>query len=387
MARKKHSVLGNISPQKFLQDYWQKKPCLIRQAIPDYQCPLSPEELAGLACEEGVESRLVMEKGGEHPWQVQYGPFAETEFRSLPKTHWTLLVQGVEQYHREIYTLLDHFRFVPNWRIDDVMISYAAPHGGTGPHLDNYDVFLLQGRGRRRWQINRDAYTEKDFIPNLELRIIGNFHSTREWVLEPGDMLYLPPGVAHNGIALEPCMTLSIGFLAPRRSELIGNFTDEAISGTALDTRFTDPERRLQKHAGEISRADLDRIRDMMRSSFTNDALLQEWFGRYITRGHGYPEPKKNKPLGTDGFIKKFRARKSMHRGIGVRTAYIRQKDRLLLFINGESIPLGRHCLELAVMITEQPEIHYHDLQPHASFPEYCKLLRELHNRGIYYFP
>ncbi|MGH8119547.1 MAG: cupin domain-containing protein [Gammaproteobacteria bacterium] len=382
----KNNLLGSLSPEQFLQDYWQKQPCLIRQAIPDYQCPLSPEELAGLAWEEGVEARLVLEKGGEHPWQVKYGPFAEPDFRSLPDTHWTLLVEGVEQYHEKIYTLLDHFRFVPNWRIDDVIISFAATHGGTGSHLDRYDVFLLQGRGRRRWQINCGAYTEKNFIPDLELRIIGNFHAEQEWVLEPGDLLYLPPGVAHNGVALEPCVTLSIGFLAPLSSELAGNFIDETISGTAQDTRFADPGRPLQKYPGEISSADLDRIGAMMRSSFRDEALLQEWFGKYISRGRGGPESKRKKPLDAGGYHKKFREKKTMVRSNGVRTAFIQQHGRLLLFVNGESVPLDRHYLELVIMITEQAEIRYRDLEPHASCPEFCELLRGLYNLGMYHF-
>jgi 50S ribosomal protein L16 3-hydroxylase len=386
MPSLKNNILGTLDPEQFLQDYWQKQPCLIRQALPGYQCPLSPEELAGLACEEGVEARLVMEQGGKHPWQVKFSPLAATDFKSMPETHWTLLVQGVEQYHEEIYALLDHFRFIPNWRIDNVMISYAATHGSVGPHLDSYDVFLLQGLGRRRWQINTSGYTEQDFIPDLELRIIGNFHAAQEWVLEPGDMLYLPPGVAHNGIALDPCMTVSIGFLAPSRSELITSFIDDTVSATARDTRFTDPDRRLQKHAGEISKADLKRITGMMRSAFADDALLEEWFGRYITRVHDGPEPAGNTELDEKAFCKMFGEKKTIHRRNGVRTAYVLQEGQLLLCVNGEVIALAPSYRDLAIMITEQTEIGYPELQQHALSREFCGVLCRLYSKGIYHF-
>jgi 50S ribosomal protein L16 3-hydroxylase len=386
MSKSKFNILGNLSPKQFLRDYWQKQPCLIRQALPGYQCPLSPEELAGLACEEGVEARLVVEKCGVHPWQVKYSPLAAKDFSALPKTRWTLLVQGVERYHAKINKLLDHFRFIPNWRIDDVMISYAATNGGVGPHLDSYDVFLLQAHGRRRWQINTSDYTEKDFIPDLELRIIGDFHAEQDWVLEPGDMLYLPPGVAHNGIALEPCMTLSIGLLSPARSELVTGFIDDNISGTARDTRFTDPDRRIQKHPGEISRDDLDRITGMMRSTLADDAMLEEWFGKYITRGHDGTVATGNRHLEEPAFRKMFGKKKTIHRCNGVRTALIRQKSRLLLCINGEILSLAPRYRELAIMITEQSQISYPVLKQHAHFRKFNGVLCGLYNKGVYEF-
>ena len=380
------NILGVIHPKDFLKKYWQKKPCVIRQALPAYQCPISPEELASLACEDGVEARLVIKKSGKHDWQVQYGPLAETDFRSLPETHWTLLVQGVEQYHKEISALFRHFNFVPNWRIDDVMISYATKHGGVGPHLDSYDVFLLQGMGRRRWQINHSAYTEKDFIPGLELRIIDNFCAEQEWVLEPGDMLYLPPGVAHNGIAPEPCMTLSIGFLSPSRSELVSNFIDEVVSGAALDTRFADADRHVPKHAGEISKTDLNRITAMMRSSLADKTLLQEWFGKYITRGKG-AHPAAGKTLaGKKKFADQFLKKKIIYRRDGVRTAFLRHRDRLTLCIEGESMALAPDYLPLVLLITEQPAIRDQDLERQPRRAAFIRLLAELYRRDIYHF-
>lgn len=218
-------VLGGISAREFLRDYWQKKPLLIRQAIPGFQSPISPDELAGLSLEEEVESRLVIEHGAQ-PWELRRGPFTEETYQSLPERDWTLLVQAVDQFVPEVSELLEHFRFLPSWRIDDVMISYAAPGGGVGPHFDNYDVFLLQGYGKRRWRIGQMCDSQSPLMKHADLRILADFEGSDDWVLEPGDMLYLPPRLAHLGTAVDECMTYSVGFRAPSAAEVLTHFTD-----------------------------------------------------------------------------------------------------------------------------------------------------------------
>jgi len=195
-------LLGGLTPERFLAEYWQKRPLLVRQAIPGFKSPLSADELAGLACEPEVESRLILEKGGSRPWQLEHGPFEEERFATLPESHWTLLVQRVNHWVPAVADLLDHFAFLPSWRLDDIMISYAADQGSVGPHTDQYDVFLLQGAGRRRWQIDASVTDESPLLDHPDLRILAQFHATDEWVLEPGDLLYLPPGLAHYGVAL-----------------------------------------------------------------------------------------------------------------------------------------------------------------------------------------
>ena len=192
-------LLGGLTAREFLRDYWQRKPLLIRQAIPDFQNPLEPDELAGLSLEEEIESRLII--GQDRTWELRRGPLPEDTFAGLPERDWTLLVQSVDQFVPEVDEVLEPFRFLPSWRVDDVMISYAAPGGGVGPHYDHYDVFLLQGHGRRRWRIGQPCTADSPLIDGLELKILADFQQTDEWVLEPGDMLYLPPGIAHYGIA------------------------------------------------------------------------------------------------------------------------------------------------------------------------------------------
>lgn len=386
MSIKNHNVLGDISPEDFLKNYWQKKPCLIRQAIPDYSCPISPEELAGLACEEGISARLVIEKGSLRPWQVDYGPLTEEDFRHLPDTYWTLLVQEVDHYNPEITALLDYFRFIPNWRIDDVMISYAAEHGSVGPHIDSYDVFLLQGMGKRRWRVNSDDYNENDFVPGLDLRIIENFQYTLEWILEPGDMLYLPPGIAHHGIAIEPCMTLSIGFLAPSRSELINHFIEDTITGTTQDTRYTDPGLKPQEYPGEITGKSLAIIRKLMRTALDDDDALNHWFGKYITTSNNQGETEETTSIETAAFKKLFKRHEVIYRSGDCRCAFIREKNRLFLFVNGEKYSLETEDLRIAALITERSFIHINELSDFERIDIAMEILCTFYQQNIYYF-
>jgi len=182
--------LGNLSPEDFLSEYWQKKPLLIRQAFPDLQCPISAEELAGLSCEEDVNARIIIEKDGEHPWQPVFGPMDDDVFTSLPESHWTLVINDLEKLIPELAWIADLFDFIPNWRLDDLMTSYAADQGSVGPHFDLYDVFIIQGEGRRRWQISTAEVASDNQVKDSPLRIQKNFTAEEEWVLEPGDMLY-----------------------------------------------------------------------------------------------------------------------------------------------------------------------------------------------------
>ncbi|MEO8161592.1 MAG: cupin domain-containing protein, partial [Arenimonas sp.] len=227
---------------EFLRGYWQKKPLLIRQAFPGYEAPLTPEDLAGLACEESALSRLVQYERKTDAWTVRSGPFDEAEFPRLGDRDWTLLVQDMDKWDADVRALLDRFRFLPAWRIDDVMISFATPGGSVGPHVDQYDVFLLQAQGRRRWQVDVDPQAPRGFRPEVELKLLQEFTASNEWVLEPGDMLYLPPGVPHHGEAIDACMTFSIGMRAPSRAELLVDLVEELAASLPEESRYADPD-------------------------------------------------------------------------------------------------------------------------------------------------
>lgn len=258
--------LQNFDIDDFLAHYWQRKPLLIRQALADFELPLSPEELAGLACETGVHARLVQEAGGETPWQLRYGPFSENDFLSLPESHYSLLVSDCEKWMPELNELVDQFHFIPSWRIDDLMISYAPDQGSVGPHLDEYDVFLLQASGKRRWFYTDERLDSPALIPDIDLAILAEVNFDQEVLLEPGDILYLPPGIAHHGVAEGPCMTCSIGFRAPSQAEIMESVLQEADRLGLSSTRYTDGALTQARSAAEITNGEINRFQEFTRA-------------------------------------------------------------------------------------------------------------------------
>jgi 50S ribosomal protein L16 3-hydroxylase len=272
-------ILGDIGAEEFLADYWQKKPLLVRGAIVDFEPPIDGDELAGLALEAEVESRLIV--GSD--WQMEQGPFAESRFANLPPSNWSLLVQAVDLWVPEVAELLQHFSFLPAWRIDDIMVSYAEDGGGVGPHFDYYDVFLLQGSGRRKWQIGQHCDGNSPMADNANLKILADFTATDEWILEPGDMLYIPPKVAHWGTAVGDCTTFSIGFRAPGATEMLDDLATELLSRGPASTFLTDPPLRPELAGDSISPAYIAQIKSLLLETLNDDQLLTEWFAQYMT--------------------------------------------------------------------------------------------------------
>ena len=278
-------ILGDLSAEQFLADYWQKKPLLIRNAIPNFQPPVNGNDLAGLALEPEVETRLVI--GSD--WQIEHGPFAEQRFQSLPERDWTLLVQAVDLWIPEVADILEHFGFLPRWRIDDIMVSYAANGGNVGPHFDNYDVFLLQGEGQRQWSVGGLCDQNSALLPHENLRILANEQFTETWTLNCGDMLYLPPKYSHHGIAIGECTTYSIGFRAPTVTEMLDDLTTELISKGDNNDVLTDPLLTPAMANQPISSAYLEQIRSLLNQTLNDDELLLNWFAQYMTQPK-YPE-------------------------------------------------------------------------------------------------
>lgn len=267
-------------PGDFLRDHWQKQPLLIRGLWTAWANPLEPDELAGLACEEGVESRLIRQ--ADSALVMEHGPFAESRFGTLGDAPWTLLVNAVDHHVPDVSALIDTFRFIPNWRIDDVMVSYAVDQGGVGPHFDQYDVFLVQGLGRRKWQIGALCDDTTELLPHDDLRLLANFEPVHEWILEPGDVLYVPPGIAHNGVAIgDDCMTYSIGFRAPSRDELIAQWAEHLVAEAEGDRRYADPALTLQSNPGEITAQAIDDLHAMVTEKLQDRAAFARWFGQY----------------------------------------------------------------------------------------------------------
>ena len=288
-----------MSPDTFLRDYWQKKPLLIRNAFPGFASPIEPEDLAGLACEDGVLARLIEHDPANDAWRVRHGPFAEDDFPGLPDHDWTLLVQDVDKWDADIRALLAHFTFLPRWRIDDVMVSFAATGGSVGAHVDQYDVFLLQAQGQRRWQIDASSNPPLDFRNDVDIKLLREFHPSHDWVLEPGDMLYLPPGVPHHGVAVDPCLTFSVGMRAPAAAELLGDYADTLAADAPDELRYADPDIGLPSDPNEIDAAAIDRVRAALQQLRMDDPdRFGDWFGGFITtyRSAVLPVPDDNPP-------------------------------------------------------------------------------------------
>ena len=330
------NLLGDISAKQFLQDYWQKQPLLIRGAIPGFGGDLSRQDLIDLSCGDELESRFVSRHGND--WQLEHGPFTKAQIKRW-KQPWSLLVQGVNLLLPEGDQLLRAFNFIPYARLDDLMVSYATDGGGVGPHLDSYDVFLLQGSGRRRWRIGKQ--TDHACVPDQPLKILQNFIPQHEWLLEPGDMLYLPPQWAHDGIAEAgesgDCMTWSIGFRAPPAQEMAEQFLGFMQENLQLEGRFQDPGLQVQQHPAEIGGEMIQQVEQMLREIRWDQGLVQDFLGQMLT------EPKQHivfDPPDSRISLAKFRAQ------LG-RTALVLDLRSQLLFsgnqfyLNGEreSVP------------------------------------------------
>ena len=342
----KSTLLGGMTQRQFLRDHWQKKPLLVRQAIPGFDGVVSRTELLALAHDPDAQSRLISKQRGK--WQIEHGPFSKTRLNQLSKTNWTILIQDLNHFVDAGVALLRRFSFIPYARLDDLMVSYAAPGGGVGPHFDSYDVFLLQGEGTRRWRIS----VQKDLglVPNLPLKILRNFRAQQEWELGPGDMLYLPPGYAHEGIALTDCATYSIGFRAPSAQQLAFNFLSHAQDELALDGMYTDPDLRLQRNPAEIGRAMVKKVvRTIQRLSWS-EADHVHFLGKYLTepKPHVFFSPPRTRPDKAD-----FR-RCVLGDGIA-----LDRKSRLLLhgccaFINGDRMAVPPQSATLLRELSDQ---------------------------------
>jgi 50S ribosomal protein L16 3-hydroxylase len=330
-------LLGNRTPAQFMRRYWQKKPLLIRQAIPGIAPPLSRDALFELADADEVESRLITHF--RNTWSLEYGPFAQDELPSVKKREWTLLVQGVNLHDDRAHALMNRFRFIPDARLDDLMISYATDGGGVGPHFDSYDVFLLQVHGRRRWRIG--AQSDLTLKPGLPLKVLQHFEPQEEWVLEPGDMLYLPPHIAHDGVAEGECMTCSIGFRAPSARELTGQFlyhlaerADESRSGA---THYRDPSQPPVARPAELPPLFAERVGSILARIDWTERDVMSFLGTYLS------EPKANvvfdqplRPLNEQRFVERVKKL-----GVRLDRKTILLYDRHSYFVNGEANTLS----------------------------------------------
>ncbi|MEP4147921.1 MAG: cupin domain-containing protein [Halioglobus sp.] len=370
----------NLDKEQFLARHWQQKPLLIRQAIKNFSPPVDSNELAGLALDEEVEARIIENIDGD--WLLSHGPFSESDYQ---KEHpWTLLVQAVDHYIPEVAALRKLVDFIPQWRVDDVMVSYANDGGSVGPHFDNYDVFLLQGEGQRLWKTGQFCDADSSLLSHDSLRILTEFEAEAEYLLEPGDILYIPPGIAHWGIAQGECSTFSIGFRAPRVNDMVSRFTDALLEQLEPDAFYSDTRLEPVSRPGEIRSRDLERVNAQIQAAL-DQAESSHWFGELVT------EPRYEQLPDEDELA--F-ARTKVSKGVdkveldtAAKLAWQHEAGSLVVFANGDSRAFSDSVLPLQIALCEHWQLDAADLAGTIADPEFSRWLDFLIESGCVHLP
>ncbi|TDG13851.1 cupin domain-containing protein [Seongchinamella unica] len=367
-----------IDKEAFLARHWQRKPLLLPGALPGFSPPIDANELAGLAMEEGIESRIIEQCGPD--WILQHGPFAEADFqRDAP---WTLLVQAVDHYIPEIARLRQLVDFIPSWRVDDVMVSYASDGGSVGPHYDNYDVFLLQGEGQRLWRLGQFCDADSPLLPHDELRILQNFEQEQEYLLNPGDILYVPPGIAHWGIARGECTTFSIGFRAPRISELVSRFTDQLLASLEPERFYHDAGLETVTRAGEIRPRDLERVAAQVQAAL-DEASGNHWFGELVTEPRYEHFPDDDDLAEARAILADAPLRVCLNPA--AKLAWQHEENTLVVFANGDSGVFSDALLPLQIALCEHGLLAGDQLTSATGNPQGMQWLHYLLESGCIY--
>jgi len=382
---------SELSQQQFLTQYWQKKPLLIRQALPGFDPILSIEELAGLACEEEVESRLIEEVGESGPWQCRHGPFTESDFADLPASHWTLLVQDVDKHLPELAPVMRRFSFIPEWRRDDLMVSFAPVGGSVGPHTDGYDVFLLQAVGSRRWQISNEPLQEAEFIDGLDLKILREFEADESWDLQPGDMLYLPPHFAHHGVALNDCMTFSIGFRAPTQLEMLDALMQTLTEQGGGQQRYRDPGLQVAEDDKLIDAAALSRFKQsLMNVIEQSDDWISDAVGRLMTETkpslQWLADLTSSEAMDETGISEKMLAGERLVRNSYIRLAWLETETDFRVYAAGESVSIDKQATDALAMLSGDKPIALQELKALREQPSALAALCSLLGLGAWHW-
>ncbi|CAM2774080.1 JmjC domain-containing protein [Pseudoalteromonas distincta] len=375
--------INNLSEQEFLNHFWQKKPLLIKQGFADFQDPLDANELAGLAMEESIESRIITNH--KNDWQTYQGPFED--FEQLTDEHSTLLVQAVDHWHPDAAQLLEPFRFIPNWRIDDLMISYSTPGGGVGPHLDQYDVFIIQGEGKRHWRVGLPDPTLKQFAQNKKLLQVEAFEAVIDCILEPGDILYIPPGCPHEGYAVENALNYSVGFRAPNQQDLLSSFADHIIDTESGQKRYNDHNITLRKSKGELTNLEVEKVKTLMAALLENDDLFKQWLGSTLSQPkHEMDLAPVEPPFTSEKIADDLNNEEAVFERLGGTRAIYQQLDtELLLSINGENYAMPLTDLPAVKLLTDNTEFESSALNLTNPSLVFTQTFTTLVNEGIWF--
>lgn len=380
----KRYSLNKFDSNSFIQNYWQKRPVVLRNVFENFQDPIDEHELAGLAQEEVIDSRIISRQADQ--WQVFHGPFED--FQQPCQGSWSLLVQGVDNYVELGNELMQSFSFIPTWRMDDLMVSYSVEGAGVGPHLDQYDVFIVQGKGTRRWQVGEKSNYQTR-RPHKDLSQIEMFSPMIDEVLNPGDIIYIPPGFPHNGVALEPCMNYSIGFRAETQSEMLSSFSDYVLDSGVFKTRYTDPDLQPRQLKNEIKQLEIGKIRTLV-SEMIDSPHFDEWLGYHLSQSSLEDE---NEDLDSiqynDGqIIRLLRNGCGFAKQLSVKSVFIEPRDQqqshVVLFINEQRFEIANEMLELVTKIINSPEWHADKKKNYENNLWFVQFLTKLVNSGLW---
>ena len=383
------NFLGDISETEFLQQYWQKKPLLIRNAFANVEQLISADELAGLALEQQVESRFIsghVDQGPES-WQMQHGPFEESFFNHVASKNWTLLVQAVDHYIAEIAQFAKQFNFIPRWRYDDVMISFTTPGGSVGPHFDRYDVFLIQASGQRRWQLGGQCDDNSPLVKNCPLSILQKFSPEQEWVVNPGDLLYLPPALSHYGVALSDCITWSVGFRAPSSKDFLDQYFHVISRDLTQQIHYQDPDLLPPNNPALIDDMAIQRFQQILSALINDKKAIEETLGRLVSQP-------------------KYSITEDQHHDVAYDFTTLSQDDVFIkdessrlfytadsngpmqLFVNGEPYPFPKTELgkKLILHLGQHEAINGAQLQHYQNCNQTWSWFKTLVQNGTYYY-
>ncbi|WP_044100068.1 cupin domain-containing protein [Acinetobacter pittii] len=332
------TVLGGITAEQFLAEYWQKKPLLVRNGLPEIVGLLQPQDVQELALEEHASARLIRQKDkNPNEWHVKSSPLTKGDFQKLPKL-WSILVQAVDHYSFDLSELWKKFPFIPQWRRDDIMVSYAPKGGSVGKHFDFYDVFLVQGHGHRRWQLGQMCDANTAFVPNQPLKLLPEIDVQFDEVLAPGDLLYVPPGMAHYGVAEDDCLTFSFGFRMPNVAGMMERISDQFSANTLLQNPVVDIARKQMSQIGEINSTELSYLKDLVLAQLQDSTALDAAIMSYMS------EPKYPDNIPEPDEIEAYDLQEILHEGYEVllepasRLLYTESDGILSFWGNGEAL-------------------------------------------------
>ncbi|PTQ89202.1 cupin domain-containing protein [Agitococcus lubricus] len=362
------SYLGGLTADEFLRDYWQKKPLLVRNAFPELAMMVGKEDLLELGQEDSIEARIILEKDGKKPWELRKGPFNSKVYKTLPKTHWTILVQAVDHYFPELAIFWQNFSFIPSWRTDDIMISYAPVGGSVGKHFDQYDVFLVQGSGQRRWQLGEFCDKNAALVANTSLRILQDMPVTFDEVLNAGDLLYVPPKLAHYGVAQNECITYSFGFRAPSLSHVLEQLVDTALAHTGSENLYQDKDLQAQTHHAWLNPAHLQQLQTQVLALLNQPTLLTEALAPFLSEAKYDDYEPAGEAMTPITLVKKLESGVVLCRDPASRFVYVGEAGSAhALYINGESVDIDGAESTFIALVADNRQLTWPALQHHLA--------------------